>query len=143
MNVTVEQQQQQSSRATWLGYISLFSSLGTLLCCALPTLLVFFGLGATVAGVLSAAPWLVALSHHKAWVFALAGLLIGLNFVYVYALAPRLKSTIEACDPESAACGQASRLSRMVLWLSAGVYTIGFFVAFILGPLLLWWDSRH
>jgi mercuric ion transport protein len=139
MNVSVEQ---QASRATWLSYLSLFSSLGTLLCCALPTLLVFFGLGATVAGVLSAAPWLVGLSRHKAWVFALAGSLIGLNFVYVYALAPRLKTSIEVCSQDDAACGQASRLSRIVLWLSAGVYTIGFVVAFILGPLLLWWDSR-
>ena len=29
----------------WLQYLSLFSSLGTLLCCALPSLLVLFGLG--------------------------------------------------------------------------------------------------
>lgn len=34
-----------------LGYLSLFTSLGTLLCCALPSLLVALGLGATVASV--------------------------------------------------------------------------------------------
>jgi len=45
-------------RSGVLGYLSLFTSIGTLLCCALPSLLVLFGLGATVASVLSAAPWL-------------------------------------------------------------------------------------
>ncbi len=36
----------------WLSYLSLFTSLGTLFCCALPSLLVLFGLGATVASSL-------------------------------------------------------------------------------------------
>ena len=57
-------------------FLSLFTSLGTLLCCALPSLLVLVGLGATVASVLSQAPWLVSMSHHKHWVFLTAGLLI-------------------------------------------------------------------
>jgi hypothetical protein len=48
-----------------LSFLSLFTSFGTLLCCALPSLLVLLGLGATVASLLSAAPWLVSLSHHK------------------------------------------------------------------------------
>jgi len=53
------------SREWLLAYLSLFTSMGTLLCCALPSLLVLVGLGATVASVLSAAPWLVTLSGHK------------------------------------------------------------------------------
>src|SRR5881394_1409305 len=80
-------------------YLSLFTSVGTLLCCALPSLLVLFGLGATVASVLSEAPWLVAMSHHKNWVFLVAGVLISGNFVYLYALAPRLQARTGACDP--------------------------------------------
>lgn len=54
----------RESRA--FGYLSLFASFGTLICCALPSLLVLLGLGATVAAFLSAAPWLVTLSRHKA-----------------------------------------------------------------------------
>src|SRR5690242_19363089 len=96
-------------------FLSLFTSMGTLLCCALPSLFVLFGLGATVASVLSAAPWLVAMSHHKNWVFGIAGLLIGANFIYVYALAPRLRARARACDPnDPAACEIASRFSRVV-----------------------------
>src|SRR6266513_2586106 len=98
-------------RSFWLQYLSLFSSLGTLLCCALPSLLVLFGLGATVASVLSAAPWLVALSRHKNWTFAIAGLLIAGNFVYVYALAPRMRARTEQCAPGEEACVVAARIS--------------------------------
>ena len=52
-------------RSALLSYFSLFTSLGTLLCCALPSLLVLFGLGASVASMLSFVPWLVTLSRHK------------------------------------------------------------------------------
>src|SRR5713101_6322660 len=106
-----------------LSYLSLFTSIGTLLCCALPSLLVLFGLGATVASVLSEAPWLVTISHHKHWVFAVAGLLITGNFVYIYAIAPKLQVRSGACDPnDPAACQTASGFSRIVLWCSAGLY---------------------
>ena len=114
-----------------LTYLSLFTSFGTLLCCALPSLLVLIGLGATVASFLSAVPWLVALSHHKNWVFAVSGLLIAGNFAYVYMLAPRL-----TCPPGADACAQARRTSRVILWISAVLYSTGAFTAYILGPLL-------
>ena len=123
-------------------FLSLFTSMGTLLCCALPSLFVLFGLGATVASVLSAAPWLVAMSHHKNWVFGIAGLLIGANFAYVYALAPGLRARTRACDPNRpAACEIASRFSRAVLWCSAVLYAVGCFSAYLLGPILVHFDS--
>jgi len=126
-----------------LGYLSLFTSLGTLLCCALPSLLVLFGLGATVATFLSAAPWLVTLSRHKVWVFTVAGVLIAANFVYVYWLAPRLQAQGTSCPPDDpGTCATASRFSRVVLWISAGIYAVGFLTAYVLGPILIWWDAR-
>jgi len=125
-----------------LSYLSLFTSLGTLLCCALPSLLVLFGLGATVASVLSAAPWLVLMSHHKHWVFIVAGILISSNFVYLYAIAPMLRARSGACDPHNpAACQTASRFSRIVLWCSAVLYLVGCFTAYLLGPILVRFDS--
>jgi mercuric ion transport protein len=129
-------------RSGLLSYLSLFSSLGTLLCCALPSLLVLFGLGATVASVLSEVPWLVTMSRHKHWVFIVAGTLISVNFVYVYAIAPKLQMRSGACDPnDPAACQTASRFSRVVLWCSALLYLVGFFSAYLLGPLLVRFDS--
>src|SRR3954469_13992855 len=87
-------------RSGALSYLSLFTSVGTLLCCALPSLLVLFGLGATVASVLSGAPWLVTLSRHKHWVFIVAGALISGNFAYIYVVAPRLQARTGACGPK-------------------------------------------
>ena len=123
-------------RSKVLGFLSLFSSLGTLLCCALPSLFVLFGLGATVASFLSAAPWLVTLSQHKSWVFLIAGLMIAGNFTYVCWIAPRFRAQAVACSPDDpGACQTASRFSRIVLWISAAIYLFGFFTAFLLGPI--------
>ena len=66
-------------RSALLSYFSLFTSLSTLLCCALPSLLVLFGLGASVASALSFMPWLVTLSRHKQWTFSVSGVLIELR----------------------------------------------------------------
>lgn len=123
------------STSAFLSYFSLFSSVGTLLCCALPSLFVLAGLGATVASTLSALPWLVTLSHHKQWTFGVSGLLIAVSFLNMYYVAPRFRS--RACSPDNReACETASRFSKWVLWLSATLYAGGFFVAFLLGPIL-------
>jgi mercuric ion transport protein len=129
-------------RGALLNYLSLFTSFGTILCCALPSLLVLLGLGATVASFLSAVPWLVTLSRHKGWVFLVSGILIAGNFGYTYVLAPKLRASRSACPVDAPeACQQASTLSRAVLWLSAGLYSIGLFTAYLLGPILMRIDS--
>jgi fucose permease len=129
-----------SKRSAVLNYFSLFTSLGTLLCCALPSLLVLFGLGASVASILSFMPWLVALSRHKQWTFAVSGVLIALSFVNMYYVSPRIrKKQCSADDPS--ACEEASKLSRILLWVSAVVYAIGVFVAYALGPILTRLDN--
>ncbi len=126
------------SQNRFLSYTSLFTSFGTLVCCALPSVLVLVGLGATVASFLSAVPWLVTLSRYKEWVFGVSGALIALNFVYVYRLAPRFRAAGEACPiDEATACSAADKVSRITLWTSAVIYLVGFFAAFILGPLLV------
>ena len=122
-------------RSALLSYFSLFTSLSTLLCCALPFLLVLFGLGASVASALSFMPWLVTLSRHKQWTFSVSGVLIVLSFVNTYYLAPRLRPA--ECSPDDpSACKDASAVSRAILWVSAGIYVVGVFVAYVLGPIL-------
>jgi mercuric ion transport protein len=125
-------------RGAFLSYLSLFTSFGTLLCCALPSLLVLLGLGATVASFLSAVPWLVTLSRHKNWVFFVSGILIVSNLGYTYVVAPRLRGGGAACPTDAPeACEQASTLSRTVLWISVSLYAIGLFSAYLLGPILM------
>ena len=123
-------------RAALLNYFSLFSSFSTLICCALPSILVLLGLGTTVASLLSAAPWLVSLSRHKIWTFSIAGTLIAASFAMTYVIAPRLQQgeICEADDPTT--CGEVSKVSRVILWGSAIIWSGGFFVAYLLGPIL-------
>jgi hypothetical protein len=128
--------QRRARRAALLNYFSLFGSFSTLICCALPSVLVLLGMGTAVASLLSAAPWLVGFSRHKVWTFSIAGTLIAASFVTTYIAAPRLRQG-EACaanDPST--CGEISRLSRTLLWISAIIWSGGFFVAYLLGPIL-------
>jgi len=95
---------------------------------------VLLGFGAVVASVLSAAPWLVALSRHKDWVFAAAAMALVGNAYLTYHVLPRCAG---ACPADARdACERARRWSRGTLAASAAVYAIGFFVAYALGPLL-------
>lgn len=128
--------ERRARRVALLNYFSLFSSFSTLICCALPSVLVLLGMGTAVASLLSAAPWLVSLSRHKIWTFSIAGTLIACSFVMTYVIAPRLREgeTCEADDPTT--CGEVSKLSRVLLWGSAVIYSGGFFVAYLLGPIL-------
>lgn len=109
---------------------ALVASIATLLCCALPSLLVLLGLGTTVAAAVSAAPWLVVLSRHKAWVFTAAGLLIAGSRMYIRYVVPRVTAPGAACWPA------LTRATRAVWWTSAILYAAGFFVAYMLGPVL-------
>ena len=126
-----------TKRSSFLNYCSLFTSVSTLLCCALPSLLVLFGLGASVASLLSFMPWLVTLSRHKQWTFAFAGVLIAASFINMWFVSRRVRRC-SADDPT--ACDEAGRFSRILLWVSAVIYTVGVFVAYILGPILGWLD---
>ena len=130
----------KSTSSSLLSYFSLFTSVGTLLCCALPSLLVLAGLGASVASTLSTLPWLVTLSRHKQWTFAVSGSLIALSFLNMYYIAPRLRAN--ACTPDDpSACADISKFSRVLLWVSAAIYVIGFFSAYLLGSILTKLDN--
>jgi hypothetical protein len=108
--------------------LGLFTSLGTLLCCALPALLVTLGMGAALAGLVSNVPFLITLSEHKLWVFGVAGTLIclsaGLQWVRRHAPCP--------VDPIAAkTCMRLRRVSVYITGFSAIIYLIGVFFAFI------------
>jgi hypothetical protein len=123
-----------STRDAFAPTLSLFASTSTLICCALPALLVTLGLGASLAGLVSAAPWLVALSAHKVWLFAGSGGMLLLAF------AAHRQGRFRPCpaDPVRArACERLRRFSAGVLGLSALLWGVGFFFAFLAADLLL------
>lgn len=113
--------------------LSMFASLGTLLCCALPALLVTLGAGAVLAGLVSTMPWLVTLSKYKLWVFLGAGLLLLLAGGMLW-WARRLPCPV---DPVQARlCTLWRRISQWLYGLSLGIYLTGGFFAFI-APILI------
>jgi mercuric ion transport protein len=112
---------------TW-GWMLLVTTSATLVCCAIPIVLVTLGMGAAVAALASAAPWLISMSLYKIWIFAVSGVLIGGAVWMVYRPG-------RACpaDPElAAACAAADRWNRRFLWLSGSLWLIGFVTAFAL-----------
>lgn len=129
------------NRSRLLGALSLFTSVATLVCCALPTLLVLLGLGATVATVVSGIPALVTLSRHKAWAFAFAAVFIVAGFGYRRWLAPRLMARQLACARDDPRCRTLDRLSGVLLWLSAGLYLVAAGVAYGIPLVLAWLDA--
>lgn len=109
--------------------IALFASASTLLCCALPALLVSVGAGATLASLVGAVPQLVWLSEHKVALFAGSAATLAL----AGALQWRARSLPCPIDPaRAAACTRARRLSLRIWWASAAVWAVGALFAFVL-----------
>ena len=112
--------------------LSLFTSLSTLVCCALPALFVAVGAGAALAGLVSNVPQLVWISEHKDVVFGMAGSMLllagGLQWRARHAPCP--------ADPQLAeACRRARRNSLRIYLLSLAIFAVGAWFAFV-APLL-------
>ena len=107
---------------------SLFTSMGTLVCCALPALLVTLGMGAALAGFVAAVPWITAISEYKEAVFAGGGTMLVLSAFMHW------KARHAPCpaDPEKAkACMRLRKAAIGILVFSILVYLTGFFFAFL------------
>ena len=115
-------------KQTLLPMLSLFTSLGTLMCCALPALLVTIGMGASLAGLVSAAPWITALSAYKTIVFAVSGIMLALAAFMQW----RARNAPCPIDPAKArACAILRKFSLSVIIFSVIIYLVGFFFAFL------------
>ena len=114
--------------------LSLFASTSTLLCCALPALLVTIGAGAVMAGIASNVPGYIWLTEQKVPLFAIAGVLLAIAAFF------RWRSRNAPCpiDPDEArACARLRRISGIMLYASIAIYLIGGFFAFFAADLLL------
>jgi hypothetical protein len=123
------------NRGLWSAGAALFSSSATLICCALPALMVAIGAGAALAGLVSTVPQLIWLSAHKEWVFAGAGLMLTLAGALQWQ-ARRLPCPL---DPALARlCTRTRRISAWVFGLAVLLYLLGALFAFVLP----WWMMR-
>ena len=109
-------------------YFTLFGSMSTLICCALPALLVSLGLGAVMAGLASNVPGLMWVSENKVGVFVFAGSMLALNGFLLW----RNRNAPCPIDPKLRdACIKGRRTSKNVYFISLAVFATGFFFAFI------------
>lgn len=113
--------------------LSLFTSGGTLVCCALPALLVSIGAGAALSSLIAVAPQLVLFSRYKAEVFLAAGVMLALAGFMQW----RARSLPCPADPGlAAACARTRKISVRIYFLSLAIYLVGGFFAFV-APLIL------
>lgn len=111
--------------------LTLLTSTGTLVCCALPITLVTLGLGSAVVGLTGALPWLVTLSRHKAWVFAASALLLAVGGWMLY----RRNRSCPTDPTLGRFCCRLDRWNRRIYWASVAILGVGFFAAYLLLPL--------
>ena len=129
--------QQMMARETKIdstvNWLALFATTGTLVCCAIPIMLVTLGMGATVATLTRNFPLLITLSQYKTTVFIASGLLLGLSGWLLYRPG-------RACPTEprlAEICNRAQLWNRRLLWSSTLVWGVGFFAAYLALPLRL------
>lgn len=110
------------------GILILITSTTTLVCCAIPILLVSLGMGAVVASITSNMPFLVTLSHYKTLTFTMTALILAAAGWMLYR--PGRSCPVE---PElAAACNNVHKWNIRFFWGSVTIWFIGAFSAFIL-----------
>lgn len=119
---------------TQLGWLTLFASTTTLICCALPILLVTLGFGSVVAALTSRYPLLVTLAEYEGWMFGLSATLLILTAWFIWGRPMHCPA-----DPVLAArCQRARSINRWVLTGAVIIWSIGFTARFLLLPLRNW-----
>jgi hypothetical protein len=108
--------------------VALLGSLGTLLCCAVPAVLVSAGAGAVMASLVANLPQLVWLSEHKVALFIFAAIMLAIAAVTTY-INRRAPCPIDPTQAKS--CRRVRRFAATLFFTSLALYAIGFYFAFI------------
>jgi hypothetical protein len=130
----LEQASAHEKTPTGLGsaLVTLLASSSTLVCCALPALLVAIGAGAALSSLVSAVPQIVWISEHKEWVFGAAVVMMAAAGVVQW------RNRYAACpvDPKLRnACLVTRKWSLRIYLASVALLVIGGWFAFV-QPLL-------
>ncbi len=118
-------------------WLVLFTSSTTLVCCALPILLVSLGLGAVSASLFANLPILITLAQYKAWIFTGSGAVLLLTGWLLF-------RSGRACpaDPDLAEqCDRAHRWNTGFFWVSIVIWVVGLAAAYLALPIYLWFGD--
>ena len=115
-------------------FFSLFASSSTLICCALPSLFVVLGAGASFASLLTVFPFLIVLSQYKLAISFTAFTTIALAGFAHY------KTAHLPCpaDPElGRACLQSRRRARLVYYVSVIIFAFATIFTYLVPRVIL------
>lgn len=116
-----------------VSFLNLLASSSTLVCCALPALIVSLGAGSALASAFAAYPHLSWIGTHKGALFAVSGCILLLSGIWRY----RQRHAPCPVDPHLAqACARTRRWSGVLYGVSVTLYATGFSFAYILPRLI-------
>ncbi|MEX0647477.1 MAG: hypothetical protein WEA56_10060 [Balneolaceae bacterium] len=125
-----------SWQQSFSSFLALFTSTGTLICCAIPALVVAVAGGSALVSLLSSFPWLVTLSKYSLWIFLIAGIMIVFSGILIF----RPKGSVACTISGGNGCNVAGRFQKIMFWISAIIYSIGLFAAYGLLPVLQFFE---
>jgi len=112
--------------------ITLLSSSSSLVCCAIPALLVSLGAGSALASIVSIFPQITWISENKDAIFALSAIMLLLGGLLQW----RVRNAPCPTDPGlTRSCAQTRNTSKIIYFVSVIILLVGAWFAYI-GPLL-------
>lgn len=118
----------QALKDKFFGTLGLFTSFGTLICCAIPSTLVLLGFGATLAGLIGKYPALTWPSENKGIVFGVSLTMLLMSY---------LSMRNQSCPVDQKEyCRSLKGKVKPILFVSLIINCVGLFYAYGL-PLFL------
>ena len=111
-----------------LPFFGLFASISTILCCALPIILVTLGMGAVFASLTASLPFITWLAKRSTYLFAMATILLLISGYFIF-----IKPQICPSDKKLAEiCNKTKKFNKIIWWVSVIILAISFFFKYIL-----------
>jgi mercuric ion transport protein len=115
-----------------LPFFGLFTSISTILCCALPIILVTLGMGAVFASLTASFPFINWLAQESLYLFIASSILLLLGGYFIF-LKPQ---NCPANQKLAKICLKTKKFNKIIWWLSVIILIISFFFKYILIHLL-------
>ena len=109
-------------------YFTLFFSASTLLCCALPSLLVAIGAGGVMASIYANVPGFTTFVQNKNMIFIIVAILLLINGLSLW-FNRNAPCPLDA--KKAMICMKSRKITRIIYFISLGIYFVGFFFSYL------------
>ncbi|MFT6332274.1 MAG: hypothetical protein ACJAW3_000606 [Lentimonas sp.] len=114
--------------AKTLPFLGLFTSFSTIICCALPIILVTLGMGAVFASLTANFPFLIWLAERSIYLFATSIFLLLISGYFIF-IKPQ---TCPAKKELAEICLKTKKFNQIIWWFSVIILLISFFFKYVL-----------